>query len=102
MEIINKDRGMGKTTQLIHMANEQNIPIIVANPKSREYVKYLANKLGYPNTKVFSLYEMIPSNETKILIDEIEIFLDEVLYHYFGNVEVVATTMTVPMESNYE
>lgn len=46
MKLIIKDRGMGKTTQLIHISEATGYPIVVAYKTMIDNIKSTATKLG--------------------------------------------------------
>ena len=46
MKLIIKDRGMGKTTQLIHISEATGCPIVVAYKTMIDNIKSTATKLG--------------------------------------------------------
>ena len=87
MKIISKFRGRGKTTELIRLSAEKNIPILVFMQRKVEYIKEIAHQLSLciPEPVVFS-HRPIPK---KILIDDVELCLSTLL----GGAEIYAVTM---------
>lgn len=97
MKIINKDRGSGKTTELIHASEVTGFRIITSSMFQAEYVKKLAEKYGnnIPEPMSFGEYKANKKHfhDDGILIDECKTILDGILDEYFG-CHVYAGTMS--------
>lgn len=73
MDWIIKPRGYGKTADLIHLAAENDIPILTAtNP---EYILNLAKSKGY-NITVFTIHDLKTNKQRDKHIKEV--YIDEV------------------------
>ena len=81
MRYIDMPRATGKTYQLCKISDKTNIPIIVANYKTKEAIEALNKKL-YLNMIVYSYQEYLNLNPTpsKILIDEAFILLQSQIF----------------------
>lgn len=81
MKWIIKPRGYGKTTDLIRLAAENNIPILTAT--NSEYVLNLAKRMGY-NITVFTVYDLKTGKHRgkdikEIYVDEVDAVLNILL-----------------------
>lgn len=95
MELIIKDRGMGKTTQLIHISEAIGYPIAAAYKTTIDNIKSTAKKLGcnIPEPILISDITTGRIRYDNILVDEITLdgVLKKALNNYF-NSDVVACT----------
>lgn len=95
MKLIIKDRGMGKTTQLIHISEATGYPIVVAYKTMIDNIKSVAIKLGckIPEPVLISDIVTGKTQYDNILVDEVTLdgVLKNALNNYF-NSNVVACT----------
>ena len=88
MKIIIKDRGAGKTTELIHASEVTGFRIITPTMGSVIHIKELAAQYGnkIPEPMCFEVYKANKKylHDDGILIDECQIILDKILDEYFG------------------
>lgn len=87
MEILNMNRGSGKTTKLIKISNKTKAPIICRTRKIAEIIKERAKEmdLEIPNPITIDMYKNEKYRYEKVLIDDIDLVLKmylnaEVLY----------------------
>ena len=88
MEIIQMNRGNGKTTYLIKKSAELQYPIICYSEKQKELIKNKANKMGLDIPEPISVnsinfkekFRGINYN-TELLIDDLDIILHKILYN---------------------
>lgn len=103
MKLIIKDRGMGKTTQLIHISEATGYPIATAYKKTIDHIKSTAKKLGYniPEPVLVSDIATGKIRYDNILVDEITLdgVLKKALNNYF-NSNVVACTCSPDITVN--
>ena len=102
MKIVNRGRGTGKTTILIHTAYVTGYPIIVYSEDRARQVRTQAIELGCKDIEVMSYEELkryYPRNvlTNKILVDESSDFLELALSKLLQG-EVVGCTMTIPLD----
>ncbi|RHQ81945.1 hypothetical protein [Clostridium sp. AF22-10] len=103
MRIINRGRGTGKTAMLISTAYVTGKPIITSTKSNKNSLMDMAKTMCMSNNiEVYTINEWLefhrsytPNNE--ILIDDVDLILGEVLSKFL-NVNVIAGTMTVPMD----
>lgn len=103
MRIINRGRGTGKTAMLISTAYVTGKPIITSTMRNKNNLMSMAEKMGIStNIEIYTINEWLechrahmPNNE--ILVDNVELILGDVLSKFL-NANVVAGTMTVPMD----
>lgn len=106
MKLIIKDRGMGKTTQLIHISEATGYPIVVAYKTMIDNIKSTATKLGckIPEPVLISDMATGKTQYDNILVDEVALngVLKKALNNYF-NSNVVACTCSpyVNIEAYY-
>lgn len=107
MRIINRGRGTGKTAMLISTAYVTGKPIITYTIDSKNNLINMAKTMGMSdNIEVYTINEWsechrsyVPNNE--ILVDNVELMLEEVLSKFL-NANVIAGTMTIPMDNAKE
>lgn len=77
MNIIYKNRGMGKTTRLMYLSEYMQIPIIVGDEKRKQWLIDTAKRFDIDMPKPMSLLEWQSTkpNPEKILIDDAEYIL---------------------------
>lgn len=103
MRIINRGRGTGKTTMLISTAYVTGKPVITSTMNSKNNLMSMAEKMGVStNIEVYTINEWLESHKSyrssnEILVDNVELILGDVLSKFL-NANVVAGTMTVPMD----
>lgn len=96
-KMIIKNRGTGKTTQLIYTSATTGYPIIVDTKGRADFIDFKAKELNCQIPKPMSVAEWFRTNSANkynnILIDEICTgnILDSALKEYFG-ANVVAST----------
>lgn len=102
MLIKRKPRGKGKTTELVKMSAQNNVPILCAHREMARNTKCVARDLGLkiPEPLIvenFKNERYLGRRIGKILIDDLEM----VLYEMFGSqVELVTTSAIVEFEEN--
>lgn len=99
MRIINRGRACGKTSILISTAYALGIPIIVNTEQQRKFISEKASKLNMNGIDVYTVEEWLrtPHHGEKALYDNVEYILSKALSNYF-NTDIVAATMSIPME----
>lgn len=106
MKLIIKDRGMGKTTQLIHISEATGYPIVVAYKTMIDNIKSMATKLGCKIPEPVLISDIVTGKMQydNILVDEVALdgVLKKALNNYF-NSNVVACTCSpyVNIEAYY-
>ena len=102
MKIINKVRGSDKTTSLIYTSYTTGYPIIAADEQRRHNILCMARQLGIDvNVETVKLWGRQSGKyypNTKILLDDVDVILEQVLSSFFGGREIVACTMSIPCE----
>lgn len=100
MKIVNRGRGTGKTTMLIHTSYITGYPIVVYDENRAVQVREQAKALGCDGITVVS-YENIrvchPTQRVGLLVDEATDLMEIAMQRLLGD-EIVGCTMTVPME----
>lgn len=106
MKLIIKDRGMGKTTQLIHISEVTGYPIAAAYKTTIGHIKSTATKLGCKIPEPVLISDIVTGKiqYDNILVDEVALdgVLKKALNNYF-NSNVVACTCSpyVDIEAYY-
>lgn len=100
--LISRERGEGKTHDLIITSAMTGYPIVCYNERSVEHVKNMAKEMGYeiPTPKSMTTLNHYKPYEENILVDDLQFFLEEMLDKYFGS-HVVTSTITIS-EDNHE
>lgn len=98
MNIIMKERNMGKTTSLIFASEITGLPIVVSNNKHLDYIIGKAKELQAKTPDVFTVQDLRAGKLrgrgiTDVLVDDMEQIIGEAIDSYLG-VHVVAGTMT--------
>ena len=106
MKLIIKDRGMGKTTQLIHISEATGYPIVVAYKTMIDNIKSTATKLGCKIPEPVLIYDIVTGKMQydNILIDEVALdgVLKKALNNYFNsNVMACTCSPDIDIESYY-
>lgn len=99
MKLIIKDRGMGKTTQLIHASEITGYPIVASTEAIVNNIKKQAERIGCKIPEPMSANELLHNKSVgrheyeNILVDEVCIngLLQKALNQYFGR-NVIACT----------
>jgi predicted ATPase len=96
MEWIIKPRGLGKTSDLIRLAAENDIPILTAT--NSEYILNIARNKGY-NITVFTINDLKSNkqrgrNIREMYVDEVDAVLNMLLNSDF-NVTATLGTLTI-------
>ena len=101
MKLIIKNRGQGKTTQLIYTSEITRYPIVTTSRTSVELIKNLAKELAC-NIPEPITYTDLKNNKyrgnknfEKVLVDDVDSILEEVLNEYL-NCEVIGVTISKP------
>lgn len=101
MKIINRSRGSGKTTILIHTAYATGNPIIVSSQERKKYVLETAENMKIP-VEVYSSEEWSKLSPfirpLSVLVDDVEDFLYPALFQFL-DVKIDAVTMTIPADN---
>lgn len=104
MELINGERGTGKTTALEWVAGLTGYPLIVHTAAAKKMAIQRKKELQNIGAKDFNVYTLeewkycsCGHGYQKVLIDDLNIMLPIILKDYLG-VEVQAATMCVPMK----
>lgn len=102
MKIINKVRGSDKTTSLIYTSYTIGYPIIAADEQRRRNILCMARELGIDvRVETVGMWDKLGSkyySGTKVLLDDVDVILEQVLSSFFGGREIVACTMSIPCE----
>lgn len=104
MNLMIKDRQMGKTTQLIHISEATRYPIVVPFEAQKKHIIELANQMHCSIETPLTIREMKEkgiSVKTPILCDDVEHILADALQQYLG-VEVFCATMTDTLKDYYK
>lgn len=100
MNLINKPRGTGKTTQLVYTSATTGYPIVCHNCAMVGDIQKMAEELGCDIPKPVTVAEMRSSMNRgskkyeNVLVDEIMFFFDAAVKEYLG-ANVVACTCTI-------
>lgn len=102
MNLLMKPKGTGKTITLIYASEATGYPILVKTRANANEIKNRAKKLGCiipdPITHIeLSMDKSLKRNTDKILVDDLEQYLEEALKQYFG-CEVLSATMNTKCE----
>jgi hypothetical protein len=97
MNIIYKNRGMGKTTRLMYLSEYMQIPIIVGDEKRKQWLIDTAQRFDIDMPEPMSLFEWQSTkpNPEKILIDDAEYILQRL----FSGSYIEAFTMSNEKEN---
>lgn len=105
VKFINRQRGSGKTTSLIHTAYITGYPIIVMSNARKVELEKQAKNIQFNDILIYTIDEWLSlklyRDNTNILIDEVEDLLKSILNNYL-NANVVAATLSLPMEENID
>ena len=107
MRIINRGRRTGKTAMLISAAYVTGKPIITSTMNTKNSLLDMAERMGISaNIEVYTInewleYHRLYKQSNEILVDNIELILGDVLSKFL-NANVIAGTMTVPMDDTKE
>lgn len=102
MKIINRSRGSGKTTILIHAACATGNAIIVSSQERKKHVLELAESLDM-SIEIYDFEEWNKLNHflkfPHIFVDDAEDFIYSALHDFLGGSCIDAATMTIPMDN---
>lgn len=104
MNLMIKDRQMGKTTQLIHISEATRYPIVVLFEAKKKHIIELTNQMHCAIETPLTIREMKEKGigvNTPILFDDVEHILADALQQYLG-VEVFCATMTDTLKDYYK
>lgn len=104
MNLIIKDRCMGKTAQLIHISEATKYPIVVPFAVRKKHIIELANQMGCSIVEPLTMCEVQARGvrlNIPILFDDIECILADALQQYLG-AEVFCATMTDTLKDYYK
>lgn len=96
MKIIRRNRGKGKTTELIKLSSEKWYYIVCSTKRRAEHIVNMADKMGLDIPFPLTLKEL-PTHSPYIrglLIDDFE----EVLQHLVGGVPIVQCTTSCEVD----
>ena len=96
MKMIIKERGWGKTTELIYTSEVTGFRILTPTRSMAQYIMEKADKLHciIPTPMQYNDYIKTKEHHDKgLLLDEIKYMFDDILDNYFG-VHVYAGTMS--------
>lgn len=100
MRIINKGRAIGKSTQLLYVSELTGYRIICPTFEQAKYLQRKAKelKLDIPEPMSYISYAAVRGMwDEKILIDNVDQILEELLTAYFKR-DICAVTMSIPMK----
>lgn len=102
MRFINKCRGTGKTTMMIHSAYTTGYPIIVTTHIRKDYVLQQAHEMNCDGINVYTVDEWnrlrnASHEERQVFVDETEDLLKKILNEYL-DANVVAATLSLEMK----
>lgn len=105
MNIINKSRGTGKTTQLIYASAITGFRIIAPDYAMASCIEKMAKDMGIKILPPMSDIEYrnrreLKNDHTPILIDELQNEILNVALESYFDAPVVAATMTVPIDDD--
>ena len=79
MKIIERERGKGKTTQLIYIADYTGLPIVVPDNRNKRYTLELAEFLGCKNIIVYTEDQVVRKQHLeesrRVLVDDMDKFI---------------------------
>lgn len=104
MKIINRGRGTGKTSMLVATAYMTGMPIITSTNVHKRAILDTARKMNIQdNIDIYTIeeWQVLAHHNEKVLVDDVEIILGQILSHYL-KADVVAGTMTIPMDDKEE
>ena len=76
MNIINMERGLGKTTLLVAISAQQNIPVVSTKPW---FVQERADELGLKIPRPLSVQEAQDMPSQRVLVDDMDLVLRKAL-----------------------
>ena len=102
--LIIKDRGQGKTTELIHASEVTGLPIVTKYSLHAKYIEEKAKELGVVIPQPIAITELASNNKDPlyrngVLIDEAYDIISKALDNYLGT-HVVAATLTDKLKEN--
>ena len=102
MRMIIKDRGKGKTTQMIYTSASTGIPILVEHYSMAKHIQRMADELEVIIPEVLIVSDLQKRGGLKpenVLVDEGYDIIDAALKAYLGT-NVVAITLTDRIKEN--
>lgn len=97
MQIINMNRGNGKTIMLIYAAYMTGSTIVCRDMVSESIIQDRAEKLGMTvSTITHQQLKRLKLTKTKLVIDDIDYYLDTIIKSYFESNEILSCTMSIP------
>lgn len=101
MRLINRGRGTGKTTMMIHTAYVTGYPIIVTTHTRKDYVLQQAHEMNCDGINVYTVEEwnrlIHIGKNNYALVDEVKELLEKALNDYLKT-NVVAATLSLEMK----
>jgi len=83
------ERGSGKTTKLLELAEEKGYILVEPTIASADYVRNMAREKGYHNVNIISAHDLLfyrhSALRNKYLIDELEGFLSALGVEGYSN-----------------
>lgn len=100
-KFINKNRGTGKTTMMIHTAYVTGYPIVVTTVRRKDYLMKQAIDMGCNDIDVYTVEEWNRrknhiSYSDKVLVDNVDELLTKMINEYL-NADVIAATLSLPI-----
>lgn len=97
MKLIVKDRGVGKTYELMYTSSVTGYPIVCYSKEEAKWLKEKANLHGIDIPDPIGIEELRNEHIDKrvrdrVLVDDVQFFLEDALSRYLGVREVVAAT----------
>lgn len=97
MQLIIKDRGKGKTAQLIYASEITGMPIAQLTRAMCNHTKQMAKEMGCIIPEPVTVDELrnlhrVP-NQSGVLVDNVHLIISDALNHYL-NANVIGGTMT--------
>lgn len=103
MRLLIKDRGTGKTTQLIYTSEATGLPIAVETSSRIDLIMKMANEMNCYIPKPILIKDLIEHKYRyeNVLIDEAEKTIENALNHYL-NCNVIAATLSNSIKEVYK
>ena len=98
MKIINRPRGSCKSIRLLYASEWNNIPILCANRKHKQYLVETAKELGLCIPEPIAVAELTPESARNSDIAEKDMLVDEahwVLQHILKNMGIKGNIQAV-------
>lgn len=99
MQIVNIERGKGKTTRLMAISELCGYPILVCNELQKKHTQENAKKYGYNIAEVYSVHDLLSDKQkgksylVPFLCDEMPFVFEQLMAELFDT-EVMISTMS--------